>query len=147
MIYNAGFPEGTCPPCNAGLEMAYTEEFGASGLAEMAAKMLLARPDAHFYWRSTTPVCDHRKIGQLAFHNPAIVRLNTHLSVIFVVVRGSFRARFGLIIRPFVVGGLKLVSGLILAVKNDGRRRRIGTLSRFSARSRASVSRAISADS
>ena len=89
VVYNAGLPKDTCPPCNAGLEVAYTEEFGASGLAVMAAKVLTARPGAHFYWRSTTAVCDHRKVGALGFHNPAIETENRYIESFLCAVRAD----------------------------------------------------------
>ena len=54
VVYNTGLPKAACPPCHAGLAEAVA---GAPAMAAMVRRVLAARPDLRFYWRSTTALC------------------------------------------------------------------------------------------
>lgn len=68
VVYNAGMPEETCPPCHAGLKEAAE---GGPALAAMVSRLLEVRPELQFYWRATTAFCQDR-----ASSNADTARLN-----------------------------------------------------------------------
>ena len=54
VVFNAGMPSETCPPC--GSDLSVVREQGPL-LRRSIATFLAAKPDARFYWRSTTATC------------------------------------------------------------------------------------------
>jgi hypothetical protein len=80
VVYNAGMPEQTCPPCHAGIAEAAA---GAPALASMVSRLLEARPGLKFYWRSTTAFCQDR-----AKWNGETARLNGMIEAPLCAVPG-----------------------------------------------------------
>lgn len=68
VVYNAGMPKDTCPPCRS--DLGALREQGPL-LQKLVSTFFAAKPGGHFYWRATTATC-----GAWEQFNQETARLN-----------------------------------------------------------------------
>jgi len=92
LVLNAGFPRGVIPDTRGVYGGEAAAAAGAPKLATIVRQALSLHPHMHFYWRSSTFLCNSSAMDNMhAALNPEVDRMNTIIESHLCNVTGALK--------------------------------------------------------